>query len=115
MIGLFDRMLRPVPCRQRSRVIDPLVAALAASPQRPTVDEVDRRAPRHRARASSGRTASPIVRRDGDEVVYVTEDAISPLWTGQRFPIRICVSGMAIQARARDRHPATSRTTAAYR
>ncbi len=41
-----------------------------------------------------------IVRREGDEVVYLTEDAISPLWAGQRFPIRVCVSGVAIQARA---------------
>ncbi len=40
-----------------------------------------------------------MIRRDGDEVVYVGEDAISPLWTGQRFPIERCISGMAILAR----------------
>lgn len=41
-----------------------------------------------------------VIRREGDEVVYVGEDAISPLWTGQRFSIRTCISGMAILARA---------------
>lgn len=52
------------------------------------------------ARAVVGSDGITIVRREGDEVVYVTEDAISPLWSGQRFPIQVCVSGMAIQARA---------------
>ena len=45
--------------------------------------------------ASDGVT---IVRRYGDEVAYLAEDAISPLWTGQRFPISMCVSGLAIMA-----------------
>src|SRR3569833_3261460 len=40
-----------------------------------------------------------IVRRIGKEVAYVGEDAISPLWTGQRFPIEQCVSGMAMLER----------------
>ena len=51
-------------------------------------------------RAIVGADGLTIIRREGDEVVYVTEDAISPLWSGQRFSIRVCVSGMAIQARA---------------
>lgn len=54
---------------------------------------------RDTARAIVGSDGITVVRREGDEVVYVTEDAISPLWSGQRFPIQICVSGMAIQAR----------------
>jgi hypothetical protein len=29
----------------------------------------------------------------------VGEDAISPLWTGQRFPIKCCISGLAILER----------------
>lgn len=39
-----------------------------------------------------------VVRREGNEVVYVAEDAISPLWTGQRFPVERCISGLAIMA-----------------
>lgn len=39
-----------------------------------------------------------IVRREGDRVRYVAEDAVSPLWTGQDFPIEACVSGLAMLA-----------------
>ena len=39
-----------------------------------------------------------IVRREGDRVRYVAEDAASPLWTGQDFPIESCVSGLAMLA-----------------
>ena len=31
--------------------------------------------------------------RDGDNCHYVEEDAIGPLWKGQRFPIEACISG----------------------
>lgn len=34
--------------------------------------------------------------RDGDSCVYVEEDAVGPLWKGQRFPLRVCVSGLVI-------------------
>lgn len=37
-----------------------------------------------------------VVRRIGNRVHYVAEDAMSPLWTGQDFPIERCVSGLAI-------------------
>ena len=52
------------------------------------------------ARAVIGSDGITIVRRDDDQVAYVTEDAISPLWAGQCFPIRTCVSGQALLARA---------------
>ena len=37
-----------------------------------------------------------LVRRRGDRVAYVAEDAASPLWTGQDFPIAACISGIAM-------------------
>ena len=37
-----------------------------------------------------------VVRRQGDRVAYVAEDAASPLWTGQSFPIEACISGIAM-------------------
>lgn len=37
-----------------------------------------------------------VVIRDGDHVVYVSEDAITPLWAGNRFPASQCISGIAI-------------------
>jgi HD-GYP domain-containing protein (c-di-GMP phosphodiesterase class II) len=33
------------------------------------------------------------VLRDGDKCFYADEDAISPLWKGQRFPLESCISG----------------------
>jgi GAF domain-containing protein len=33
------------------------------------------------------------VLRDGDRCHYVEEDAISPLWRGQKFPMSACISG----------------------
>lgn len=36
------------------------------------------------------------VLRDGDKCHYADEDAISPLWKGQRFPLESCISGWAM-------------------
>ncbi len=36
------------------------------------------------------------VLRDGGKCHYVDEDAIEPLWRGQRFPLEACVSGWAM-------------------
>lgn len=33
------------------------------------------------------------VLREGDNCYYAEEDALSPLWKGQRFPMQICISG----------------------
>lgn len=35
--------------------------------------------------------------RDGDRCFYVDEDAIAPLWKGQRFPLSQCISGWAMR------------------
>lgn len=34
--------------------------------------------------------------RDGELCHYVEEDAIGPLWKGQRFPLQSCISGWAM-------------------
>ena len=39
------------------------------------------------------------VLRDGDECHYVEENAIGPLWKGQKFPAETCISGWAMQNR----------------
>jgi putative nucleotidyltransferase with HDIG domain len=39
------------------------------------------------------------VLRDGDFCFYADEDAISPLWKGQRFPMGTCISGWAMKNR----------------
>lgn len=45
------------------------------------------------ARSLTGSDGASFVLRDGDFCHYVDEDAIQPLWKGQRFPINQCVSG----------------------
>lgn len=55
---------------------------------------------RSQARAIADADGVAVIRREGDEVCNIGEDAISPLWTGQRFPVGRCVSGLAILARA---------------
>jgi signal transduction histidine kinase len=45
-----------------------------------------------------GSDGATFVVRDGAQVHYVNEDAIAPLWKGQRFPIEACVSGRAMLA-----------------
>lgn len=51
------------------------------------------------ARALGGADGVTVARREGDEVVFVAEDAIAPLWTGQRFPIGDSISGLAMVER----------------
>lgn len=53
---------------------------------------------RDHARVIAASDGITVVRRDGDEVEYLTEDAIGALWTGQRFPMSMCISGLAIMA-----------------
>lgn len=51
------------------------------------------------ARMVAGADGITFVRREGDFVHYVAEDAIGPLWSGQSFPITSCISGIAMLAR----------------
>ncbi|AOH85375.1 hypothetical protein AWL63_16925 [Sphingomonas panacis] len=48
------------------------------------------------ARRVIGADGVTIVRREGDETVYVAEDAPMPFWEGRRFPITECLAGYAI-------------------
>jgi signal transduction histidine kinase len=45
------------------------------------------------ARQLVGADGATFVLRDGRQCFYLDEDAISPLWKGQRFPMSACVSG----------------------
>lgn len=57
-----------------------------------TVQEIVRVA----ARRLTGADGATFVLRDGNQCHYADEDAISPLWKGQRFPLSACVSGWAM-------------------
>jgi GAF domain-containing protein len=51
---------------------------------------------RRTARKLVGSDGATFVLREGDYVFYAGEDAISPLWTGKRFPAAECISGWAM-------------------
>lgn len=48
---------------------------------------------RQAARELTGADGATLVLRDGDQCYYATENAISPLWEGRRFPMSACISG----------------------
>lgn len=57
---------------------------------------------RHAARELAGADGATFVLREGGFCHYADEDAIAPLWKGQRFPMKTCISGWAML----NRHPA---------
>ncbi len=48
------------------------------------------------ARQLADAEGATFVLLDGDQCYYADEDAISPLWKGQRFPVGQCISGWAM-------------------
>lgn len=58
----------------------------------PTIQAIVRRA----ARELNGADGATFVLRDQDKCYYADEDAIAPLWKGQRFPMNTCISGWAM-------------------
>lgn len=48
---------------------------------------------RRRGRELTAADGATFVLREGNQCYYADEDAISPLWKGQRFPMNACVSG----------------------
>ena len=51
---------------------------------------------RHAARSLVNADGATFVLRDGDKCFYAEENAIEPLWKGQRFPLTACVSGWSM-------------------
>lgn len=51
---------------------------------------------RRRARSLVGADGVTFVLREDDKVYYAEEDAIAPLWRGQRFAADACISGWAM-------------------
>lgn len=55
---------------------------------------------RRAARDLSAADGASFVLRDNGQCFYAEEDAIGPLWKGQRFPMSACVSGWSMLHRA---------------
>lgn len=51
------------------------------------------------ARRLTGADGATFVLKDGDQCFYADEDAISPLWKGQRFLTSTCISGWVMDNR----------------
>lgn len=54
---------------------------------------------RRTARELTGADGASFILRDGDQCFYADEDAIGPLWKGQRFPMSNCISGWVMNSR----------------
>ncbi|HMM30639.1 MAG TPA: HD domain-containing protein [Clostridia bacterium] len=67
----------------------PIVQELSASRDLPTVMDIVR----HSVRDLIGSDGATFVLRDDDFCYYAEEDAITPLWKGNRFPMTDCISG----------------------
>lgn len=51
---------------------------------------------RRAARELTGADGVTLVLRESGKCFYADEDAIGPLWKGQRFPLESCISGWAM-------------------
>lgn len=76
----------------RAQVLVTTVAKLAATSSLGQIQEIVRTA----ARALGDADGATFVLRDGECCFYADEDAIAPLWKGQRFPLGACISGWAM-------------------
>ncbi len=79
-----------------SRAMERLVGVVQELSQARDIDHV-MRVVRTAARALTGADGATFVLRDGQQCYYADEDAISPLWKGQRFPMTSCISGWVMQ------------------
>jgi signal transduction histidine kinase len=79
----------------RNRAMQRLVLAvqeLSLARDLETIMSVVRKA----ARELTGADGATFVLRDGEKCHYAEENAIAPLWKGQRFPLSACISGWAM-------------------
>jgi len=79
----------------RERAMQRLVAAVQALSLARTLDAV-MAVVRTAARELTGADGATFILRDQDKCFYADEDAIGPLWKGQRFPMTACISGWAM-------------------
>jgi signal transduction histidine kinase len=77
------------PKMDASAALIDVVEELSLARDLPTVMNIVRTA----ARRLTGADGATFVLRDGDQCYYADEDAIAPLWKGQRFPMSACISG----------------------
>ena len=87
-----DNILHIKPFDVRWRLLEAARDRIAVADTLDSLIEVVRTT----ARAVCAADGVTFVLRDGDKCHYVEEDAIGPLWKGQRFPLQTCISGWAM-------------------
>lgn len=80
------------PDDPRWKLLEAAEARLAAVPDQDGIIEIVRGS----ARAILSADGVTFVLRDSSNCHYVEEDAIGPLWKGQKFPMASCISGWAM-------------------
>jgi diguanylate cyclase (GGDEF)-like protein len=80
-----------------TQAVDHLIDVVQRLSLAPNMDEIADIV-RTGARRLTGADGASFVLRDGDFCFYVDEDAIAPLWKGQRFPIEMCISGWVMKS-----------------
>ena len=81
------------PAQAFDHLID-VVQRLSLAPNLDAIVAIVRTA----ARQLTGADGATFILRDGDFCFYVDEDAIGPLWKGQRFPLEMCISGWVMNS-----------------
>lgn len=76
----------------KATLLDEAMRTLAGAGCRKEVQQLVRAA----ARALADAQGATIVLLDDGKCFYADEDAISPLWKGQRFPVTECISGWSM-------------------
>jgi putative two-component system response regulator len=82
----------PLPSTDPSRELIEAIQRLSRVRTVPEIQSIVRSA----ARRLTGADGATFVLRDAEHCHYADEDAISPLWKGQRFPLQTCISGWAM-------------------
>lgn len=76
---VLSNLTRATSAIARARTLEAVVATIRAS-----------------ARSLVGCEGIAIVRREGDLCHYIDEDAIAPLWKGEKFSVTACISGWSM-------------------
>lgn len=82
----------PLPHLEQARELVAAIQRLSLADSVPKIQKIVRSA----ARRLTGADGATFVLRDGPNCLYADEDAIAPLWKGQRFPLETCISGWAM-------------------
>lgn len=91
-----------VPLDRQTRYIQSMELLVSAVQELSLARDLDRIAAivRRTARQLNGADGATFVLRDRGCCYYLDEDAIAPLWKGQRFSEEICVGGLAMRTQA---------------